>query len=316
MQPQSLRLKELAATAKHGAMMAGRLRLFNPLARAVAANLPFERREYLLSRLSCPGWTTLASPSGGHLKLWYDGNDFVTNEVVLKGIAGYEPDTLPVAMALAKRARTIFDLGASVGLYSLCMAQANPGARVFAFEPLDVVYAKLIRNVVANNLTGITCVGAAVGDTQGLVPLFAPAGQGLDVTASTVASHRLNWPETAYECSFVAQTRLDSFAEQAGIDDIDLIKIDVERAEFKVLEGMRGLLSKTPHIICEVLPGALGQNDHTSAISELVAAYGYRVYLLTPSGPVSRPHVEADQDHWEQLFTTMSPNDLGAALAG
>jgi FkbM family methyltransferase len=174
----------------------------------------------------------------------------------------------------------------------------------------------LIKNVVANNLTGITCVGAAVGDTQGLVPLFAPAGHGLEVVASTVASHRLNWPETAYACNFVAQTRLDSFAQQAGIDEVDLVKIDVERAEFKVLEGMRGLLSNSPDIICEVLPEEVSQSKHTSAISELVAAYGYRVYLLTPSGPVSRPHVEADQDHWEQLFTTMSPNDLTAALAG
>ncbi len=221
------------------------------------------------------------SPSGEPLKLWSDG-DYVTSLVASRGIAAYEPETLPVAMALAKRARTVFDVGAHIGLYSLCMALANPDAQIFGFEPVDVLHERLVTNVVGNRLTRITCVKAAVGNTPGLVPFFAPAAAKLGTIGSTAPRHQLNWPQAAFECDFVAQTTLDSFAQHVGIDEVELVKIDVEQAELGVLEGMTSLLSKRPHIICEVLPEEFNQPEHAAAIAELVALYEYRIFLLTP----------------------------------
>jgi FkbM family methyltransferase len=304
----------MAPIARRQVLKAGRLPLLNPLARAAVARLPADRREYFLWRLSRPGWRRLFSPSGPQVDLWDDGMDYVTTFVASRGIAAYEPDALPVAIALAKRAQTIIDVGANIGLYSLCMTLANPNAQIFAFEPVNLIYEKLVKNVVANGLTRVTCIKAAVGNTQELVPLFAPAADTLGSIASTVPSHVRHWPQTAIQCDFVAQTTLDCFARRVEIDEVDLVKIDVEQAELGVLEGMTSLLSNRPHIICEVLPAEFTQPEHAAAIADLVASHDYRVFLLTPDGPVSRPSVEPDEEHWNQLFTTMSAAELASVM--
>lgn len=314
MDAQVRHLAGIQAMAKRQAVNVGRLRLVNPLARAAVDSLPLERREHLLWRLSLPDWYTVDPPIGEPLKLWSDNTESVTNSIVRRGFGTYEPEALPVALALAKQAKTIFDVGAHVGVYSLCMARANPDAQIFAFEPVDVVYKRLVQNVTGNDMTQVTCVGAAVGNADKLVPLFAPAADKVGTVASTVPRHRLNWREVPYQCDFVPQTTLDSFAESAGVEQVDLVKIDVEQAELGVLEGMTGLLATRPHVICEVFPEEWIGAEQAAAVARLVASHDYNVFLLTPDGPLPRRSVQGDKTHWNQLFTTMTHDQLTAAL--
>lgn len=63
----------------------------------------------------------------------------------------------------------------------------------------------------------------------------------------------------------------DTYAERHGILNIDLIKIDVEGSEFRVLKGMQGTLkrlAKKPVIICEV---AWGPGSHPNWAEEVEA---------------------------------------------
>jgi len=90
------------------------------------------------------------------------------------------------------------------------------------------------------------------------------------------------------------QRRCDAFRHicpKANITKVDLIKIDVEGAELKVLTGMGSLLLKwQPDIICEVLDG------YAEPLNEFLACTPYRKILITRDSlqemSVLRPHRE------------------------
>src|SRR6185436_3003180 len=70
-------------------------------------------------------------PNGRTLRLWSQGDDWVSNQIFWKGWNAYETETLNLFFSLAARAQVILDIGAHVGVFALVGAHANPGAQVF-----------------------------------------------------------------------------------------------------------------------------------------------------------------------------------------
>ncbi len=291
----------------------GEVRMLNPLAQALVGVAPQRRRPELRSRVTPMGWTEIPFPGGRPVWLWNNHDDFVTRDLYLSGFASYEPDTLPLAVALAREAKVVVDVGAHVGTFTLCMAAANPETQVFAFEPVTQVFDRLVRNVAGNRMKGVVCVAAAVTADAGETPLFSPADE-LSTVASRVPRHRLSHRERPYRCDIVPSVRLDTFLEGCDVGSVDLVKIDVEQAELDVLRGMSRLLESRPHVICEVFPPEWTGPVKAEGIKRLVADLGYNVYLLTPEGPVPREGVLGDIDHWNQLFTPLEMAEVVAVF--
>ena len=66
--------------------------------------------------------------------------------------------------------KTIFDVGANIGLSSLLISEVYPSAHTFAFEPLPKIYQYLLENLDSNYATGfVTPVCSAVGGAGGSV---------------------------------------------------------------------------------------------------------------------------------------------------
>jgi FkbM family methyltransferase len=79
-------------------------------------------------------------------------------------------------------------------------------------------------------------------------------------------------------CEVVPTLRL----EDLEIDNVDLVKIDVERAEDRVLEGMRSWLERSPPaLIFEML----ADGPHAE-VQRLLAPFGYVFFRLRAEGPV------------------------------
>lgn len=85
----------------------------------------------------------------------------------------------------------------------------------------------------------------------------------------------------------LVETRsFDSFRHQT----VDLLKIDVEGAEFMVLEGMKQNLSKGTirRLIIEI------HSERTSEITKTLEDYGYKVAQINgPGGYKDQPHLYA-----------------------
>jgi FkbM family methyltransferase len=260
--------------------------------------------EFLIKHLHRVGTVRSQLPNGRKLRLWSRADDWVSNQVYWRGWNGYEPETAPLFFSLATRAQVTIDVGAYVGFFTLVAGHANPQGRVFAFEPMPEAYERLNRNVMLNRLANVRCIPSAIGNHEGTaefyhIPRNMPCSSSLSFDFMRSASDVRSFP--------VPVTTIDRLAQEAGLDRIDLVKIDTESTEPQVLRGMAETIRRHhPHIVCEVLKGRGSEKP----LEELVFSFGYRAYHLTPEGPVLRHRVEGHPSWLNYLFTTLSPEEL------
>ncbi len=182
----------------------------------------------------------------------------IENELFWEGIEnGWEKLSFKLWIEMCKTSQVILDIGANTGVYSLMAKSLNPSSSVYAFEPVDFVFDKLVHNNKLNNFD-INCIDIACSDFSGEAKIFIPHGAEM-VTSVTVNKSLLNSKTVADE-KIIKTIRLDEFIEQNGIDQIDLIKIDVETHEPEVLEGMGKYLKLfKPTMLIEILNDEVGE---------------------------------------------------------
>ena len=212
----------------------GRARVF-ATAMTLGARWILQRPSGRLRRLELRG---LGSPRTVYLSDY--GELQVLRDIVLD-----EEYALP-----AGDARTVLDLGANIGLASAWFRARYPDARVIAVEPDPETFAKLERNLGGED--GVTLVQGAVAGESGEVELFRPAGYSIASSLGSAA-------EPGAETARVRAWSLDDLCREHGIDELDLLKIDVEGAELDVLEGFSGL-GRVRTIVGEVHPRLMGKS--------------------------------------------------------
>ncbi len=252
--------------------------------------------EVVIRHLHRMGPVNARLPNGRHLKLWSRADDWVSNQVFWRGWAGYEPETVPLFFERAKRARLIVDVGAYVGFYSLLAAHANPQATVLAFEPFAPSFERLQRNVARNRLANVRCMQLALGEHDASATLFHGA---VDLPCGSSLS-----PQSPADPDLVGSAvtvrALDGWLDAAGLEGVDLVKIDTETTEPEVLRGMKKVLARDrPDVFCEVLEG----RGTGPALEEVLGPVGYRYYLLTAAGPQERATIAGDARYLNYLFS-------------
>jgi FkbM family methyltransferase len=145
-----------------------------------------------------------------------------------------EPQQLELAANLSRKAETCFDIGANVGLYSILFARNSK--RVYSFEPLPRNVSWLERTLAANGLQNVTLVPAAVSDEVGMQQFR----QGANCAIGSIAENGT---------ILILSVTLDAIVQKTGHSP-DLLKIDVEGHELKVLKGGANTLRRRkPHIL-------------------------------------------------------------------
>lgn len=125
------------------------------------------------------------------------------------------------------RGGTFIDVGANVGTYALALAHhVGADGTVVAIEPHPVANARLAFNKAASRFSNVVIVAAAAGDTEGTLTLLTDSG---NLGASTISESQNGIKVPAH--------RLLTILQNAGVDHIDSLKIDVEGYEDRVLIG-------------------------------------------------------------------------------
>lgn len=172
--------------------------------------------------------------------------------------AGAEEEMITRIREVVSSGTVFFDVGANIGLTSICAVPAKYRARmaVYAFEPEPQNLSALSNNVQLNDLAeSVQPVGLAVTSHDGNVSFEVHGETG---TGTHRIKTSINSGGTVGEVLSVPAAALDSFC--AGLGQVPtVIKIDVEGAECAVLDGMTGLLANKvlQHIFIEVHPAML-----------------------------------------------------------
>jgi FkbM family methyltransferase len=169
--------------------------------------------------------------------------------VYLEHDGNYETAEVRLCETLLEPGDLAVDVGANIGLYALLFSQlVGEAGHVHAFEPAPSNFTRLQVNLLLNETRNVTATNAAVFSRNGTVTLnlFRPGlgswhSIGRPELPDPFDTSRVVAPTGAVE---VDALTLDAYAASAGLEQIALLKVDVEGAEPEVLEGAGGLLER------------------------------------------------------------------------
>lgn len=165
----------------------------------------------------------------------------------------------------------IFDVGAHKGGYTEYVLSHVPGADCFLFEPNFELYKELDKKYNAFNIL--------LGEMKG-VKTFYQCADKADELSSTY--RREVFSEVEYNTEIKKCYTVDIFCESVSVDNIDLLKIDVEGAELDVLKGAGQMLSDKKISFLQVEYGGTYPDAGITGLQviQYLNELGYRVYEL------------------------------------
>lgn len=157
------------------------------------------------------------------------------HEIVLRDDYGLSP--------IANDCKTIIDLGANIGVFAVYAASLNPNTKVYAFEPHPDNYSRMLENIQNNNLEGRVlsfAVACASND----------AGRTFYITRDH-RSHSFS-TERSKNTMLVKTKSLEQIFQENNIAQCDLLKMDIEGAEYEILYSTPSqILAKIRYITME-----------------------------------------------------------------
>jgi FkbM family methyltransferase len=175
-----------------------------------------------------------------------------------------------------------YDIGANVGYLGIEMAALHRDrVTVIAFEPQPALARAVARSARLNDLTRVVVFDVMLGDSEGESDLF-------------LTSHSLHASMVPREPSAARLPRsvatVDGMVSSGSIPPPDVMKLDVEGAELKVLSGARNtIVSRRPGIVFEANENMARFGHTVRDLVELVgslAPYEFFVLVRGTTDPV------------------------------
>lgn len=173
---------------------------------------------------------------------------------------------------------TVIDLGANWGTHTLlCARLVGDAGQVVACEPSPKVFCELQWTVRTNELSNVRLMPLAIGDRD------AKATFALGESAYTGHLEDLSEVPEPTHCTVQVST-LDSLVERLELRSVDLVKIDVEGAESRVLSGAGECIARfRPRFIIE-----LHTPEQDIRVAQILRDSDYRLLRLS-GDPIKHP---------------------------
>ncbi len=173
----------------------------------------------------------------------------------------------------------IFDCGANVGTSCLYFKQLFPNAKIKAFEADPMIGSVLQSNLSKNGINDVEIINKAVWIDDNGIDFGSEGADGGSINAS---NNKIK----------IESLRLKDFLEKE--EKIDLLKIDIEGAEYEVLIDCKDDLKNVQNIFVEYH----SWNSATQKLSEILSIFetnGFRYYIEDISKR-KHPFVNHNQD--------------------
>ena len=184
------------------------------------------------------GADRVATLKHGGFKMSCDLKEILQRQFYFFGTYFMEEDILSCWESTANGAKVIMDVGANAGIYGLAALAVQPDAVVHAFEPTPEIAARLRHTAKLNQLESLYVHELAVLGENGYATLNRCRGElgnneGMNfVTKDTGDS----------DAERVKAISLDQFCQDHSIDQVDLLKLDVQGHEYSALKGAEHLI--------------------------------------------------------------------------
>lgn len=196
------------------------------------------------------------------LTLRNDGDFAVANELFLDHQYRFCDETIKKAKC------SIIDVGGHLGFFSLMATTLNPNVPIYIFEPHSGNYELLKANLKTNRIKNVISKQLAVSDTISQVELQV---------SKEDLNHSLEKAiEPTGETQRVQTITLERIFQKNRIEKCDLLKLDCEGSEFKIIYGApKGLFQKIDNIFLEYHDWIDGENSNK--LKSSLENLGYKV---------------------------------------
>jgi FkbM family methyltransferase len=221
-------------------------------------------------RLFEPVWTQV-EPG---IKMKLDPYDLVSRKILEEGV--WEPKSIQAVADHLSPSGSFIDVGAHVGYYSLKAAtMVGPNGHVISIEPNPQTLPKLRANIDASEAHAVSVWPVACAQSESTLQFYAAPESN---TGESSLSKENASQEGSAPVAYTVQARpLDAIVKEAKLDRVDVIKIDVEGAEFEVLKGAAKTLDDfRPVLIIELMPNQLkSMGTSIEEVNRFLASHGY-----------------------------------------
>lgn len=221
---------------------------------------------------------TATNVLNGH-EITFDPNTDIGGALFFNG--WFERGEIKISRKYIKEDSNVLDIGANIGVHSICYASFASKGRVFSFEPAPQTFFKLFSNV--KNIGNILPMNIGISDSKGVVPFFIASDDAYSGLADTKR-------EKIVAVRDVICWKVDDFVSGLGLNSLDFVKIDVEGFELNVFNGMIQTIKQfKPVIFCEIYRGK-ASNPAPEKITELLMSMGYDVYIFNGTELIKWSH--------------------------
>lgn len=192
----------------------------------------------------------------------------------------YEQGLTKIMKKVLVPGSTFIDVGANIGYVSAQAAiQVGRNGVVHSFEPVPEYFLRL--KVMAQNVLGYNIIvnQHAVGDKEGKVEIRTCLDG--NIGWNTMVPGLMSDTNTK-KIIEVSLMKPDSYIYSNRVENIAMIKIDVEGAEFLVLKGLEEFFASgnRPPIFCEVSPEAVSLlSASIDQLFSYMSKFGYNSYI-------------------------------------
>lgn len=167
----------------------------------------------------------------------------------------------------------IIDVGANIGLVSLKSSKlTSASGAVHSFEPDPINFERLTKNIELNNFSNITSNRLGLGDINGAFELET-------IDENNLGMHRIALQGAKQNSTQITVITLDEYLDNNTLERVDIIKIDVEGFEMKVLNGAKKCLNKYHPILFIELDDLFlqAQGDSAEILITFIEEQGYTI---------------------------------------
>jgi protein O-GlcNAc transferase len=210
-----------------------------------------------------------------------DSLELITSYVLQEQGDWFE-DEIKFLRQLVQPGDTVVDIGANYGVYALSLARkVGEKGQVWAFEPASETAELLSKGSAANGTSWLQVVQQALSEQECTAWLQMPGQAELNSLASSEGEPSVTCPGES-----VAVTTLDLCLERFEWNKVNLLKIDAEGEEERILRGGKRFFQEmSPLVMFEV---KAGREVHLGLVEQF-EALGYQCFKLIPGLDVLAP---------------------------
>ena len=200
-------------------------------------------------------------------------------------------------LGTAKRPLTIFDVGAHVGNISLKYNTLFPNSNIYSFEPFLESYSNLVTNTLVHK--NIKPFNRGLGEYVGTSKFHSNIHEQTNSLLATHVEGNSNWGNkdilSTKEVLDVSLTTVDQIVEEENIKKIDILKLDVQGAEYKVMAGAKKSMEKEmiSLIYTEIITIPTYENQKEfDEVLKMFRHYGFELFNIYNSGHTEKGRLQ------------------------